>query len=131
MVQCAPRLLDRVLELDPGADGRPARIVASRAVPADEPFFAGHFPDMPVVPGVFSLEAMAEAARRLRAAADPAEGGVWRLARAASVRFRRPVTPGSVLEFEVVAAGPPRRFAGVARVDGKTVAEAEFDLRRV
>ncbi len=124
---CAPRLLDRVLELDPGAAGQAARIVACRAVPVDEPFFAGHFPGMPVVPGVFSLEAMAEAARRLRAVTHP-EGVAWRLARVESVRFRKAVTPGSVLEFQVTAVGP-HAFSGVARVDGKTAVEAAFELR--
>lgn len=116
-------LLDRVVEMS--AD----KIVAIKNVTMNEPFFVGHFPGHPVMPGVLIVEALAQAAAVL--ALWQAEGkmqGVY-LAAVESAKFRKPVTPGDQLRLEVT---PLRRgstfwkFAGNAIVDGVPVAEAQF-----
>lgn len=115
-------LLDEVGE--PGGDA-PVRITARRRVPEDEPFFEGHFPAMPVVPGVFVLEALAEC---VRAALAPGAT----LTAAPQVRFRRRVSPGETLDLTVTAAGGEgdrRRFHGVASVDGERAVQATLEFR--
>ena len=105
-------------------DGEPARIVARRCVPEDEPFFAGHFPATPVVPGVFVLEALAECVRRVL-------GPGTALASAPLVKFRRRVSPGDTLDLVVAAAGGGggrRRFDAVASVDGQRAVEATLEF---
>ncbi|MCY3744928.1 MAG: hypothetical protein OXH05_01755 [Acidobacteria bacterium] len=100
-------------------------VTARRHVPEDEPFFAGHFPAMPVVPGVFVVEGLAECARR-----SLPPGAT--LASAPLVRFRRRVSPGETLEFVVTPAGAPgdrRRFDAVASVDGQTAVQATLEFR--
>ena len=118
----APPLLD-----DPPAVEDEARgtITGRRRVPGDEPFFAGHFPAMPVVPGVFMVEALAECARR-----SLPPGAT--LASAPLVRFRRRVGPGETLELQVTPAGAEgerRRFDAVASVDGRTAVQAVLEFR--
>lgn len=107
-------------ELAPPERDSPGRITARRRVPEDEPFFAGHFPGMPVVPGVFVVEALAECARwRL--------GPGTTLACAPLVKFRRRVSPGDTLELELTPAGGEgdrRWFDAVASVNGRTAVEA-------
>lgn len=101
------------------------RVTARRRVPEDEPFFAGHFPAMPVVPGVFMVEGLAECARRTLPAGAT-------LASAPLVRFRRRVSPGETLEFQVTPAeaeGDRRRFDAVASVDGKAAVQAILEFR--
>ena len=101
------------------------RVTARRRVPEDEPFFAGHFPAMPVVPGVFMVEALAECARR---SLPPGA----RLASLPLVRFRRRVGPGETLELEVTPAeaeGERRRFDAVASVDGRTAVQAILEFQ--
>ena len=118
----APPLLDET----PAVDGEaPGAITARRHVPGDEPFFAGHFPAMPVVPGVFMVEALAECARR-----SLPRGAT--LASAPLVRFRRRVSPGDTLEFRVTPAGTEggrRRFDAVASVDGQAAVQATLEFR--
>lgn len=118
----APPLLDE----PPGVDDEaPGAITGRRHVPEDEPFFAGHFPAMPVVPGVFMVEALAECARR-----SLPSGAT--LASAPLVRFRRRVSPGETLEFTVTPAeaeGERRRFDAVASVDGKAAVQAILEFR--
>lgn len=113
-------LLDRVLELEPGV-----RAVGSKLVSANEPYFAGHFPGVPVVPGVLLCEALAQLGAQV-AAPDGglALGGVHR------ARFRRPVVPGDALRLEVtaVADAPAWRFRGLVALDDAVVAEIDFDL---
>ena len=115
-----------LLDEPPAAGGDPAvRITGRRRVPEDEPFFAGHFPAMPVVPGVFMLEALAECARRKL---PPGA----RLASAPLARFRRRVVPGETLEFTVTPAGVEgarRRFDAVAAVEGQTAVQATLEFR--
>ena len=118
----APPLLDEPPAVD---DGAPGAITGRRHVPADEPFFAGHFPAMPVVPGVFMVEALAECARRSLPAGAT-------LASAPLVRFRRRVSPGETLEFTVTPAeseGDRRRFDAVASVDGQAAVQAVLEFR--
>lgn len=117
----APRPL-----LDPGADAEGLR--GRRSFPADEPFFAGHFPGLPVVPGVFLLEAMAECVRA-------GAGGRLRLRGATGVRFRRRIEPGDRVEFEAREAeadpaSPPgrRRFRAEALVEGRRAVEATLEF---
>ena len=101
------------------------RVTARRRIPEDEPFFAGHFPAMPVVPGVFMVEALAECARR---SLPPGA----RLASLPLVRFRRRVGPGETLELEVTPAeaeGERRRFDAVASVDGRTAVQAILEFQ--
>ena len=118
----APPLLDDTPAVEGAA---PGAITARRRVPEDEPFFAGHFPAMPVAPGVFMMEALAECARR-----SLPPGAT--LASAPLVRFRRRVSPGETLEFRVTPAAPEgelRRFDAVASVDGQTAVQAILEFR--
>lgn len=122
-------LLDEVGEPDEEA-GRP-RIRARRLVPDDEPFFAGHFPGMPVVPGVFVLEALAGCSRRLLPARAPGADRGWMLVAAPAVRFRRRVIPGDTLELAAVriGGGPSRpRFRTQASVGGHRAVEATLEF---
>jgi len=119
-------LVDRVITFEDGV-----RIVAIKNVTVDEPFFAGHFPGRPVMPGVLICEALAQAgallAYRSRNGIEP--GRILLLTGLERGRFRRPVVPGDQLELEVqsLQRHPPLwRMRGKARVDGVVVAEADF-----
>ena len=92
-------LVDRVVVLEPGK-----RLVAWKSVTMNEPFFAGHFPGQPVMPGVLILEALAQAGALLAMRSLPAEQAgtkVTYLMGIDGARFRRPVVPGDRLELEV------------------------------
>ena len=117
-------LVDRVLELSDHD------IVAEKFVSANEPYFAGHFPGRPIMPGVLIIEAMAQAAAIgvLKNDASARKRGLV-LAGVKKARFRKPVLPGSILTLHVTVArrrGDIFILQGVARVDSDTVAEAEF-----
>jgi 3-hydroxyacyl-[acyl-carrier-protein] dehydratase len=125
------QFIDRVLEFE---DGR--RIVALKNVSIDEPFFRGHFPGMPLMPGVLICEALAQAgallAHRSRDGVRP--GHVVVLAGLDKARFRRPVVPGDQLQLEVVLLKrhrPMWRMHGVARVEGQIVAETDLSAMEV
>ncbi len=118
-------LVDRVLELEKGV-----RIKALKNVSINEPFFTGHFPHRPVMPGVLMLEAMAQAAALL--AFDTLdttsnENTLYYFAGIEGARFKRPVEPGDQLVMDVsldrMKAGI-FKFTGVARVDGQVACEA-------
>jgi 3-hydroxyacyl-[acyl-carrier-protein] dehydratase len=118
-------LIDRVKECEPGK-----RVLALKNVSANEPYFPGHFPHRPIMPGVLILEAMAQAAGVLvfsaQTAKDHAES-VYYYVGIDNARFKRPVIPGDQLEIEVTLERVLRsigRFACVARVAGQVVAEA-------
>jgi UDP-N-acetylglucosamine acyltransferase len=106
--------------VEPGVRG-----VATKLVSANEPYFAGHFPGLPVVPGVLLCEALAQ----LGAAVVPDEGPVA-LRGVQRARFRRPVVPGDSLRLEVNAleVGPIWRFRGIVALVDAVVAEVEFGL---
>lgn len=118
-------LVDRVIELVPDK-----KIVAVKNVTISEPFFQGHFPGRPIMPGVILLEAMAQAGGILAYASDSQENqGLIYFMAMDRVRFRKPVTPGDQLISEMTLMKRRKRvmkMSGVATVDGKRVAEAEF-----
>ena len=116
-------LVDRVLEIEPGR-----RIVALKNVSANEPFFGGHFPGQPVMPGVLVVEGMAQAGGILLLHDIPArnEKLLYFLA-IEKARFRRPVVPGDQLRYEVEVLrmrSTTCKLAGRAIVDGEVAAEA-------
>ncbi len=117
-------LIDRVLELTED------KIVALKNVSINEPFFQGHFPGVPVMPGVLQIEAMAQAGGILASRAiafDPATHVMMFMAIDA-VKFRKAVTPGDQLHIEVVPLrkGKIFKMKGEIRCDGKVVSSAEF-----
>jgi len=120
-------MVDRVLECEPGK-----RIVALKNVSVNEPFFPGHFPHRPVMPGVLILEAMAQAAGILvfkTMNAVPDESSVYYYAGIDNARFKKPVVPGDQLVVEVTIIASKRgiwKFGCNARVDGSVVAEADI-----
>jgi 3-hydroxyacyl-[acyl-carrier-protein] dehydratase len=115
-------MIDRVIELS--AD----HVLAEKLISANEPFFAGHFPDQPVFPGVLIVEAMAQAGGIWAMNAMPENQGMKTvLVGVDEARFRRQVVPGDVLRMLVrpTRARPKMvRFSAVASVAGETVAEA-------
>ncbi|MEW6690039.1 MAG: 3-hydroxyacyl-ACP dehydratase FabZ [Pseudomonadota bacterium] len=120
-------MVDRVLECEPGK-----RILALKNVSANEPYFPGHFPNRPVMPGVLILESMAQAAGILvfrTLGSRPDDRSVYYYAGIDNARFKRPVAPGDQLEIEVLILGSKRgiwKFGCSARVAGAVVAEAEI-----
>ncbi|MBA3853812.1 MAG: hypothetical protein C0503_05315 [Gemmatimonas sp.] len=118
-------LVDRVLELEPQK-----RVVAIKNVTINEPFFQGHFPGHPIMPGVLIVEAMAQAGGvLLMGAVDDPESKVVYFMSIDNIKFRKPVRPGDQLRFEVDMVqlrGKVCRIAGVAKVDGAVVCEAEM-----
>ena len=118
-------LIDRVLELSD------EHVVAIKNVSANEPYFAGHFPGHPIMPGVLQVEAMAQAGAVLamNILADPGEQPLVFFMGIDKVKFRKPVVPGDTLRLEVTPTrkgGAIWKMAGKALVDGNVVSEAEF-----
>jgi 3-hydroxyacyl-[acyl-carrier-protein] dehydratase len=120
-------LVDRVRELE-----KNVRILAVKNVTINEPFFNGHFPHRPVMPGVLILEAMAQSAALLSFASaelDPGDDTVVYFAGIDSARFKRPVEPGDQLLFEASidrVKGGIYKYKAKATVDGDTAATAEL-----
>ncbi len=120
-------LVDRVLELEPGSFIR-----GFKNVTINEPFFNGHVPGNPVMPGVLMVEAMAQLAGILAfktKGRKPSDGSIYYLGGADSARFKRPVVPGDRLEMEArIIADRSRvmKFACTAYVDGQTACSAEI-----
>ena len=120
-------MIDRVMECEPGK-----RILALKNVSANEPYFPGHFPHRPVMPGVLILEAMAQAAGILvfrTLGSKPDDKSVYYYAGIDNARFKRPVEPGDQLMIEVSILASKRgiwKFGCTARVGDTLVAEAEI-----
>ena len=120
-------LVDRVLEIEKGV-----RIKALKNVTINEPFFPGHFPARPVMPGVLMLEALAQAAALLSFESldgDPPDDMVVYFAGIDNARFKRPVVPGDQLIFDVEITHAKRniyKYKARASVDGELAAEAEL-----
>lgn len=132
ILKCLPHrypilLIDRVLDVVPGE-----RITAIKNVSINEPFFPGHYPHHPVMPGVLIVEAMAQAAailsfKSMGSQAD--DDSVYYFVGIDGARFKRPVTPGDQLRLEVALKASKRglwKFSGKAMVDGFVAAEAEI-----
>ncbi len=121
-------LIDRVVEF---AETDPDRCVALKNVTINEPFFVGHFPDHPVMPGVLILEAMAQAsaAHSLLRLQQSCQDWVIYLMSIDRAKFRRPVVPGDQLMLHSTVLrghGKIWKFRGEAQVAGQVVAEAEY-----
>ncbi|NIR43024.1 MAG: bifunctional UDP-3-O-[3-hydroxymyristoyl] N-acetylglucosamine deacetylase/3-hydroxyacyl-ACP dehydratase [Gemmatimonadetes bacterium] len=118
-------LVDRVVEYE-----RAERIVGIKNVTINEPFFVGHFPGLPIMPGVLIIEAMAQVGGLLLmdTVENPEDKIVYFMS-LDKVKFRRPVIPGDQIEFELRMLQMRRsvcRMKGIGRVDGQVVAEAEM-----
>lgn len=118
-------LVDRILELEEGK-----RVVGLKNVTINEPFFQGHFPGHPIMPGVLIVEAMAQVGGMLMLGSiQEPDSKVVYFTSLDNVKFRKPVKPGDQLRFEldvVAMRGPLCKMRGVARVDGDVVCEAEM-----
>ena len=120
-------LIDRVISMELSKE-----IVALKNVTINEPFFPGHFPYHPVMPGVLIVEAMAQAAAILSfktMGVKPSDDSVYYFAGIDSARFKKPVSPGDQIVFNVKIDRILKgiwKYSGVARVDGNVVAEAQM-----
>lgn len=121
-------LLDRVIAAEPGKS-----LTAIKNVTFNEPFFQGHFPESPVMPGVLIIEAMAQACGVLavisQGSTQRQEGEITLFAGLDNVRFKRQVIPGDQLVFEVDLIAHKRgigKFNAVAKVDGQLSVEAQI-----
>lgn len=119
-------LIDRVIEMEEGT-----RLVAIKNVTINEPFFQGHFPVKPVMPGVLIIEAMAQATGLLSMGSFPdqiGENSLYYFVGIDKARFKRQVEPGDQLVFEVIFKKRRRDiwlFSGTAKVDGQLAASAD------
>lgn len=120
-------LIDRVIELE-----KDTRLLALKNVTYNEPFFNGHFPKKPVMPGVLIVEAMAQATALLALGSDPeshSENTIYLFVGIDKARFKLQVEPGDQLRIEVVQNKMRRGmgyFSGTASVDGKVAATSEI-----
>jgi 3-hydroxyacyl-[acyl-carrier-protein] dehydratase len=132
ILECLPHrypilLVDRVLDVVPGE-----RITALKNVTVNEPFFPGHYPHHPVMPGVLIVEALAQTAAILsfKTMGNKADDkSVYYFVGIDGARFKRPVSPGDQLIMEVVLVANKRglwKFTATAKVDGRVAAEAEL-----
>src|SRR5262245_29267699 len=118
-------MVDAIIEMEPRK-----RIVGIKQVSIGEPYFQGHFPGMPVMPGVLQIEALVQvgAVLALREL-DEANSKIPLFSGIDGARFRRPVVPGDTLRLEVTAIRPGRRIQkmrGVATVNGEVTTETEI-----
>lgn len=120
-------LVDRVVDVEPGKS-----IVAYKNVSMNEPFFQGHFPGLPVMPGVLIMEALAQAGGIMTLcnySEEERDGKIFLFSSMDKVRFRRPVVPGDRLELRCYTGRQKLRLvkmSGEAFVDGVKVAEGEL-----
>ncbi len=120
-------LVDKMKNVEPGVSG-----IGIKNVTMNEPFFQGHFPENPVMPGVLQIEAMAQSAGLIVLLSFPEEersGNSVYFMTVDEVKFRKPVLPGDVVEFHVKKEQAVRnvfKFRGEAFVNGKLVSQAIF-----
>lgn len=117
-------LVDKILEVEEGK-----RVVGQKNVTINEPFFQGHFPDYPVMPGVLIVEALAQVGAIAVLGMEENEGKLGFLAGIDRCRFKRQVKPGDQLTLEVEITrmrGPIGKGKGIATVDGEIACEAEI-----
>jgi len=117
-------LVDRMLEVEPGV-----RAIGIKQVTINEWFFQGHFPGLPVMPGVLIVEALAQVGAVALLSLPEHSGKIAYFAGIDGVRFRRPVVPGDTLHLTVALTKLRSRVGkgrGEARVDGQLAAEGEF-----
>ncbi len=119
-------LIDKVVDIQPGESA-----TGIKNVSVNEPFFEGHFPGHPIMPGVLIVEAMAQTAAIvvIEALEDTASDKLVYFMSIDSARFRKPVLPGHTLKLEVVkehGRGKVWRFKGTAKSEGTVMAEAVF-----
>lgn len=119
-------LVDKIVEMEIGKS-----IVGIKNVSVNEPFFPGHFPGHPVMPGVLIIEAMAQVAciLAIKSSDESVRSKVTYFASIDNARFRKPVLPGDQLRLEIEATGCKRGiwiFSAKAFVEGKLVTEAEL-----
>ncbi|MFD1064472.1 3-hydroxyacyl-ACP dehydratase FabZ [Oceanobacillus locisalsi] len=117
-------LVDQVKEIEEGQ-----KVTAIKNVTANEPFFPGHFPDYPVMPGVLILEALAQTGAIAVLGIEENKGKIGLLAGVDKCRFKQQVTPGDQLELTVEIIrmkGPIGKGKGTATVNGKVACEAEI-----
>lgn len=123
-------LIDRVIDIE-----RKQRIVAIKNVTANEPQFTGHFPDFPIMPGVMTIEAMAQAGGALLLTEIPdRESKLMLFAGIEEARFRRPIVPGDQLRIEVTVLrwrSTVVKMKGMCTVDGVLAAEAVITCQLV
>ena len=122
-------LVDRVLEIEPGK-----RIVGIKNVSINEPFFQGHYPNHPVMPGVLQIEAMAQVGGLLMMDSEATAGKLVYFMTLDNVKWRRPIVPGDQIVFEVELLQAKRntcRMRGTGTVDGQLAVEAELMARIV
>jgi len=116
--------VDRILEYEEGKT-----IVGLKNVSIDEPFFQGHFPGRPIMPGVLMVEAMAQVGGVLVKLSTGTDDKLVYFMSIEKAKFRKPVVPGDQLRFEIEAVqnrGKAWKFKGRTLVEGKVVCEAEF-----
>ncbi|WP_047982579.1 3-hydroxyacyl-ACP dehydratase FabZ [Ornithinibacillus contaminans] len=117
-------LVDKVLEMEEGT-----RVVGIKNVSVNEPFFQGHFPDYPVMPGVLIIEALAQVGAIAVLGKEENRGKIGFLAGVDKCRFKRQVKPGDQLRLEVEITrvkGPIGKGKGIATIDGELACEAEI-----
>jgi len=117
-------LVDKVTEMEEGK-----RVVGLKNVTINEPFFQGHFPEYPVMPGVLILEALAQVGAIAVLDMEQNKGKIGFLAGVDKCRFKRQVQPGDQLRLEVEILrmkGPIGKGKGIATIDGKVACEAEI-----
>ena len=123
-------LIDRVIEIEPRT-----RVVAIKNVTINEPHFVGHFPDYPIMPGVLTIEAMAQAGGTLLLTEIPdRDNKLMVFTGIEEAKFRRPVVPGDQLRIEVTVLNWRSRavkMRGICTVEGKVVAEATITCQVV
>ncbi len=117
-------LVDRIIDLKPGIS-----IAGIKNVTINEPFFQGHFPGQPIMPGVLIIEAMAQVAGVMAFCAGMEESKSVYFMSIEKAKFRRPVVPGDQIKMDIKVLhqrGNVWKFSGDATVDGNLVSEAEF-----